>query len=656
MKKSLLILVIALLAVITFAFTVNAESITVVDGTDNITLGECVIEGIDREIPDASAGLTFVLDTETQTAKVTKWANYADSTLGVSLVIPSTVEYNGTTYTVTKFDRVVFNTNDGKNQTNKGNYILEKVYIPDTVVAIPASAFDSCRDLQYVYVGKNVESIGAKAFIYASFTGEPYHMDDGTGNLVNSEKLGISLGNMKEFIWTTNKITTLTSHCFHHIEFTNDAIIQFPIENITVFETNCLSYNTFAFQSTHYFTGKQITFGDTFDIRNATSIASDAFSNNMLATTYILRADQANAMNISTLRGTGSNYPNGHEGVFIVYGGETPETAVTLNGSMWTTNLFYWGATVHYSVIFKGYVNANNAVDGNENQNAYGKDMIDYFFDSKASLNHYIESVKTTEKAADTFTRYAKNTKGYFNVCNGDGSYKAYNLTYTEGVVELVENTTNVPALKTENKIVEGKCTASTVCLVCGYELEKGLEHDLAISITYKNGYLLAGVKAVDCQRDNCSYCVEADVNPIFEFKGYSTNKDNTELCIGYVVDNKALGEYNLYNEDLVYGIVATIIDDGEALNLSYDNGVKANLDNTIVVEVDHSYVGFDFKLTGFKDKQEGDTVDLKALNLVVSAFVYDGEFYYLGSTESYTACDKVAPTLTFAQIQENLA
>ena len=54
MKKSLLSFVNLLTMIIFFAFIVNAEEITIVDGTDDITLGECIIEGLDKEIPKAS--------------------------------------------------------------------------------------------------------------------------------------------------------------------------------------------------------------------------------------------------------------------------------------------------------------------------------------------------------------------------------------------------------------------------------------------------------------------------------------------------------------------------------------------------------------------------------------------------------------------------
>lgn len=437
------------------------------------------------------------------------------------------------------------------------------------------------------------------------------------------------------------------------MEFDKEAVIQINLDTVKTFESNCLGSNIHAYQSGHYFKGKGFVL-DELDIRNATSIASDAFSNSNGFLKVHLNADQIQYINGNVIRGANANH---YYQTFyvIIYGGETAETAETLTSGVWTANVWYWGGdTIRANYIFKGYVNAFDGTDGLENQNGYGYDFCNYFFESADAFNHYLESVKKTTNASTTLTRYAKCSKGYFNVCNGDGTYTPYDISYTDGVVAF-KDTTKVATLPTYSVILANKCTPSALCMVCDKELEEGLDHDLSTTVTYVNGYLVAGLKAVDCQRENCPYCDEIAVNAIFEFKGYSINEEGTELCIGYYVDTDALEEYNLYNEALVYGVVASVIGEGETLSLSYDNGVKTNLSNTIIVNVESAYVGFDFKLSGFKDKAEGDTVDLKALNLVMSAYVYDGEFSYIGSLDSKTESYNEPTTVTFAAVQAKI-
>ena len=79
MKRFLLSFILVLTMVLIFAFTINAEEITVVDGTDEIIYSDCIIEGLNVEIPPVSKGFTFALDTVTLTAKVKSWAYSKDA-------------------------------------------------------------------------------------------------------------------------------------------------------------------------------------------------------------------------------------------------------------------------------------------------------------------------------------------------------------------------------------------------------------------------------------------------------------------------------------------------------------------------------------------------------------------------------------------------
>ena len=94
------------------------------------------------------------------------WVTYAKATSGVggvnvhpngysgSVTIPSTVTYDGTTYSVTYIGASAF----------ECCYSLTSVTIPNSVTGIGSEAFFSCSDLTSITIGNNVTSIGANAF------------------------------------------------------------------------------------------------------------------------------------------------------------------------------------------------------------------------------------------------------------------------------------------------------------------------------------------------------------------------------------------------------------------------------------------------------------------------------------------------------------
>lgn len=642
MKKLFIALAATIVLVFTMAFAISAETIEVVDDGTNLELGDCIIEGLEKEIPAPTRGFTFSLDTEAKTAKITAWANYADKELGKTLCLPSTVTYDGNVYTVTLFDRVVNNTNNGNGQTNKGNYYLENIFIPDTVTAIPNNAFDTCRALKNVYVGKNVETMGQRAFIYAGFTGEAYFVDDGDGNLVRSETVGMPVGNIENFIWTTQKIRTIPTYCFHHMDFDEEATILFPFDKITTFESDAMSSNGNAFQNGHY---NNAGFNmEVFDIRNATTVSSSAFTNiKISASTFLLNADQVNALSPQKLRGTGANQPN-VENYFVIYGGETAETAKTLSAGIWVINAHYWSATVHMNIAIKGYVNAYDGTDGLENQNGYGKDFIDYFFESEQAFAHYINSVKTTTNASTTLARYAKNTKGYFNACQGNGTIKAYNLQYTpaqegaEAVVTIVDSTV-VPAIPKWDKIMGDDCTASNVCMCCDYVFVKGLEHVIGETQSYPNGYIHAGVKVVGCTR--CLKGEETPISPLFETYGYSKDTKSVAIVHKVKVNKTAISEYEAYltskngeSITIEYGVLASIAreDDEETsfvggMPLTSNGEIAEGYNGVVGKMTGTSFTILEIKICGITDYTAG---------LNCNAYVIvDGNITYINGNET---------------------
>lgn len=98
-------------------------------------------------------GIYYNLDAESQTAQVTKSGQYSSSYSG-DIVIPSSIEYNETIYTVTSIGEGAF-FNSSK---------LLSVTIPQTVTSIGDRAFTYCSNMVAIDIPNSVTSIGVAAF------------------------------------------------------------------------------------------------------------------------------------------------------------------------------------------------------------------------------------------------------------------------------------------------------------------------------------------------------------------------------------------------------------------------------------------------------------------------------------------------------------
>ena len=94
--------------------------------------------------------------TSENTVAVTYYSYISDSNNYVNgdVVIPSTVEYNGTTYSVASIDSWAFDY----------CYSLTTVTIPNSVTAIVDCAFVNCSGLTSITIPESVTSIGGFAF------------------------------------------------------------------------------------------------------------------------------------------------------------------------------------------------------------------------------------------------------------------------------------------------------------------------------------------------------------------------------------------------------------------------------------------------------------------------------------------------------------
>ena len=105
-------------------------------------------------------GIYYILNKTEKTASVTYYVESRDnkSTYLGSVTIPSTITYNGTTYSVTSIGSSAFWYCSG----------LTSIVIPHSVTSIGSDAFAYCSGLTSIVIPNSVTSIGSSAFAYCS--------------------------------------------------------------------------------------------------------------------------------------------------------------------------------------------------------------------------------------------------------------------------------------------------------------------------------------------------------------------------------------------------------------------------------------------------------------------------------------------------------
>ena len=149
-----------------------------------------------------------------------------------------------------------------------------------------------------------------------------------------------------------------------------------------------------------------------------------------------------------------------------------------------------------------------------------------------------------------------------------------------------------------EHLNMEAISTCVSKCLTCkAIAIPENPKHNESVIIEYDD-FAKAGTKTTKCLNDNCPLNITPateETAPLFTFKGYST--DGKEVCVGYIINQKAVEEYEANNGTAVfkYGFVASA-NNNAPLD---ENGVKVN-DNVVSIELTgEKYSAIDFKLTG---------------------------------------------------------
>ena len=152
-KRTFLVVVLCILAVFTLAVTVSAGTISVTDNDEaGITLGQGTIANLEGvTIPSPTKGLAYSLDTDTMTASVSGRGSFG----GGVLSFPSTVTYDGKTYTVTKIESSLFRS------------LSYDLYVPDNITFIGGGSnmgtFGNST-IGYAYIGSGLNGFERETF------------------------------------------------------------------------------------------------------------------------------------------------------------------------------------------------------------------------------------------------------------------------------------------------------------------------------------------------------------------------------------------------------------------------------------------------------------------------------------------------------------
>lgn len=288
----------------------------------------------------------------------------------------------------------------------------------------------------------------------------------------------------------------------------------------------------------------------------------------------------------------------------------------TISAPFWCFN----GNAPTLIVYGKGVTNVSNAFEA-ECTSIFLADSItfgnDAKFDKANSTLYCKATVDSSKYSKGTVINFTSGTVDYFGVCG-----LIAELTTVDGDVTIDKTTHKYNLVDYDNTYCPINSMGNYECEKCKdtkqvanegtNPVKDGHSYDTLKSVVYENGYLSSGEKTMVCQ---CTLELTEIVDAIFKFNGYSTNREQNAICVGFSVDQNLLKEYNTVNTPLQFGAVASAKTENI---LSVVDGKVTGSTNTVVAEIKEDYSSFDFVLSGFNSTQN-------ELALVVCAYVYDG-------------------------------
>lgn len=623
MKKKLLILAMALIAIVCLAVSVSAVEYN---------------------------GVHYTLDSD-GTATVSADNRTATNTVAV---IPETFEYEGETYTVDAFANYAF----------ANNTTVETVVIYPKLESLAPYAFQGATSLKKVYIDfSNVKTIGQRAMTLATkddmnpvsgqefklYTPESYTAgEDVEITTVNFDKV-ISIG-AGAFNNTSLKYVTIGKNCetigiqtFRFsdlIEITVESNADIPnyfcgdVANITKIKlgsptsigssafTKCkdlqeirvdmsqvksVSGNSFCFSSQYdggnntaqwyNLNGEKIVDLSSLQELNGGG-QSGSFASSNLGSAKIIWPKAITKITDQCFRKCNINQPiylNAAEGANLTvdywcFNGNTPQ-------------LFVLGPGI---TTFKGRIEAECTLVSLANSVEFTDSVVlsksDSFFYGKAYTGTDIDSKSNI--TVNTISSYVANNYG---ACGIDCSVT---LASDGSIVVL-----SVPVHTwDEGKVDESYCPIGSVvdfdCVYCTAAKTEGegTEHDHSVAvIVYENGFMKKGTKTFKCSNTECSSILDEAVEAveIFAFRGYSYSEIGTGALISsFAVNHKALEAYNNSADEndkiTSYGLVAAV-----ASNVTDGNPLADGTKNATVEFYGKIYDIFEMKINGLSQHSQ---------------------------------------------------
>lgn len=530
-----------------------------------------------------------------------------------TVVIPSTVTYNGTDYTVTATENYAFYCNS----------TLKTIYFPSTITKIGESTIVQCPALKSVYIDlENLVSIGTCGLTNNSKTGD--------SNIINwdvryypTSEYGKEAPVATTVARFTN-IVTLGTACLQGAPFTvmefGENLQKLPVQSLrkSTMETliikgditfignwsvaQCASLRTIEIRSTNLITientaisGCPLLESITIDLSKCEDIGDGAFEitgncqdgnvTNTITQWYNLNGEKI--VDLSSCKHLG----------YEAFGVSNVGSATIIWPKALTDleNQAFRKANISgQPMVFNAAAGANISVNdyvisGNTPSLVVLGEGVSYYnfeLGNKCTLVMLNPNIKITRSSlfkstADGSTLYyagfsADSTYTSFSRCQMiqiSGGSVSSTICGVDCSVTLQSDSSNVVVAQSVHTDDAGAADAkycpvgavvNYTCTACKRvrTVGEGTEHNHTVAvIVYNEGFLTSGIKTYRCAGDGCtSTLTEGTATlPIFVNHGYSSSEVSGSITQGFVVNREAYNDYISAGGNLTFGLVAAV-------------------------------------------------------------------------------------------------